>query len=184
MARSLDLIDGGPISVELLGEHWCVVRLDGVLAAFPDACPHRRSPLSAGTIVRGTLQCVYHGFRFAADGRCVEIPAADPNLPIPDRASCRPAGGVTETLGLIWLAPESPVTPLPVVPEHDDPAFVRCPLPSADWNASAAQMVDNFLDLGHLPFLHTRTFGEATDRIVSNYLSSATVGGSPHVIGT
>jgi phenylpropionate dioxygenase-like ring-hydroxylating dioxygenase large terminal subunit len=169
VARSDELEDGGPISIELLGEHWCVVRLGGELAAFPDACPHRLSPLSAGTVVGDTIQCGYHGFRFAADGTCVEIPAVDPDLPIPKRANCRTAAGVTESLGLIWLAMDEPIAPLPEVPEHDDPSFVNCPLPVADWRASAAQMADNFLDLGHLPFLHTNTFGEEDDKVVSDY---------------
>jgi vanillate O-demethylase monooxygenase subunit len=169
VARASDLADGGPISVELLGQHWCVVRLGDELAAFPDACPHRLSPLSAGKVVDETLQCGYHGYRFTADGTCVEIPSVDPKLPIPARANCQPAAGVTEALDLIWLAPEEPIAPLPDVPEHDDPTFVNCPLPALDWNASAAQMADNFLDLGHLPFLHLATFGDASDRIVNDY---------------
>ena len=169
VARSSELEDGGPISVELLGEHWCVVRLSGELTAFPDACPHRLSPLSAGRVVDGTIQCAYHGFRFAADGTCVEIPIVDPDRPIPAGAHCRTAAGVAESAGLIWLAVEEPLIPLPEVPEHDDPEFVNCPLPVSEWNASAGQMVDNFLDLGHLPYLHTATFGEEDDKIVSDY---------------
>jgi phenylpropionate dioxygenase-like ring-hydroxylating dioxygenase large terminal subunit len=169
VARASDLDDGGPMSVELLGEHWCVVRLGDELAGFRDECPHRLSPLSAGAVVGDTIQCGYHGFRFRADGTCVEIPAVDASLPIPSRANCRPAGGVTEQFGLIWLAPEEPLVPMPEVPEHDDPTFVPCPLPPSDWNAGAAQMADNFLDLGHLPFLHVGTFGEEDDKVVSDY---------------
>jgi vanillate O-demethylase monooxygenase subunit len=30
-------------------------------------------------------------------------------------------------------------------------------------------MADNFLDLGHLPFLHVGTFGEEDDKVVSDY---------------
>ena len=169
VAWAADLNDGGPMSVELLGEHWCVVRLGGELVAFPDACPHRLSPLSAGQIVGDTLQCAYHGYRFSGSGTCVEIPAVDPGLPIPAGAHCKAAAGVAETAGLIWLAPSEPITPLPTVPEHDDPSFVNCPLPTQEWHASAAQMTDNFLDLGHLPFLHLGTFGAESDRIVPDY---------------
>ena len=167
VARSVDLTDD-PMSIELMGRHWCLVRLGGELTAFPDACPHRMSPLSAGTVVGDTLRCAYHGYRFQADGTCVEIPAVDPKLPIPSRAHCQPAT-VSELLGLIWLAPTDPITPLPQVLEHDDPAFVNCPLPPADWNASAAQMSDNFLDVGHFPYLHLSTFGEESDKVVGNY---------------
>lgn len=158
-----------PLAVEVLGEHWCIARLGDELAAFADACPHRGSPLSAGTVVGATLQCAYHGFRFDHTGRCVEIPAMDPSLPIPRGADCPTSERVTEALGLIWLAPEEPLAPLPSVPEHDDPDFVACPLPPSDWAAGAAQMADNFLDLGHLPFLHRGTFGAPDDLVVSDY---------------
>ncbi len=169
VATSEELRSGGPLAVELLGENWCVVRLDGELTAFPDACPHRFSPLSAGQVVGDTLQCAYHGFKFSADGTCVDIPAVSSDLPIPARAHCKPAACVAESLGLIWLAPDEPTAPLPQVPEHDDPTFVNCPLPMSKWQASAAQMADNFLDLGHLPFLHEGTFGEVDDKVVSDY---------------
>ncbi len=169
MARASELRDDGPIGVELLGEHWCVVRLGGTLTAFADACPHRLSPLSAGTVIGDSLRCAYHGFRFAADGRCVEIPALEPGLPIGSGAHCSVAAAVTEHLGLIWLAPETPLAPLPEVPEHHDPSFVQCPLPALDWNASAAQMADNFLDVAHLPFVHLDTFGEEDDLLVADY---------------
>lgn len=169
VARSSEVGDDAPVGVELLGEHWCLVRLGGELAAFRDACPHRLSPLSAGSVVGDTLRCAYHGYRFAADGACVEIPAMDPRLPVPPRARAVAASGVAEHLGLVWLAPDEPVAPLPEVPEHDDPSFVVCPLPPSDWNAGAAQMADNFLDLGHLPFLHLNTFGEEDDKIVADY---------------
>lgn len=169
VARVEELADDGPIAVRLLGEDWCIVRLDGHLAAFPDRCPHRLAPLSIGTIVGDTLQCAYHGYRFDADGDCVEIPALGATATIPARAGCGSAAGVVEHLGLIWLAPDDPIVPLPEVHEHTDPAFVHCPLPVLDWNASAAQMADNFLDLGHLAFLHLDTFAEAADRVVGEY---------------
>lgn len=169
VALAADVVDGEPMGVELLGERWCVVRLGGSLAAFPDACPHRLSPLSAGTVEGDTLRCAYHGYRFAADGKCVEIPAIDPALPIPKGAHCSTAAGVQEHLGLIWIAPAQPLTALPEVPEHHDPTFVHCPLPPLEWNASAAQMADNFLDVAHLPFVHLGTFGEADDKLVADY---------------
>ncbi len=169
VARSADIGDDAPVAVELLGERWCVVRLGGELTALKDRCPHRFSPLSAGTIEGDTLRCAYHGFRFAPDGSCVEIPAVDPGLPIPARACATAAAGVAESLDLVWLAPEDPIAPLPEVPEHHDPSFVTCPLSPSDWNAGAAQMADNFLDLGHLPFVHLDTFGDPDDKLVRDY---------------
>ena len=168
VARSED-VAGEPVSVELLGEPWCVVRLSGSLTALPDRCPHRFAPLSAGRVVGATLECAYHGYRFAADGQCVEIPAIGAGGSIPPKAHCHPAWGVVDHLGLVWLAPEEPLVPLPEVPEHDDPTFVNCPVPASDWSASAAQMADNFLDQGHFAFLHLATFGTLDDRQVPDY---------------
>jgi len=169
VAWASELLDGQILPIELLGERWCIARLGDRVAALRDECPHRLAPLSAGTVVGGTVQCGYHGYRFDADGRCVEIPAVDPSLPIPRNAACQSAARVAEHLGIIWMALEEPLVPLPVVPEHDDPAFVRCPLPAMDWRASAAQMADNFLDQGHFAFLHVDTFADPDDKIVGDY---------------
>lgn len=169
VARSADIADGAVHAVELLGERWCLARIGGTLCALPDECPHRLAPLSAGCVDDGTIACGYHGYRFAPDGRCVEIPAIGPGGAIPPRAHLRPAAMVRDHLGLVWLAPEEPLTPLPEVPEHDDPSFVACPLPPWEWEASAAQMVDNFLDIGHFPFLHLATFAAPEDRAVPDY---------------
>lgn len=169
VARVEELEGDGPLAVRLLGEPWCVARIGGELVAFKDVCPHRLAPLSAGTVEGDSLRCAYHGFRFGTDGTCIEIPAQAADTPIPARAACAPASGVAEHLGLIWIAPESPVGELPRVPEHDDSSFVRCPLPPMTWNASAAQMTDNFLDPGHIAFLHLGTFGAVEDRRVNDY---------------
>ena len=77
VAWASEMPGDGPIAVELMGEHWCVARLDGVLTAVRDECPHRLSPLSAGTIVDGTLQCAYHGYRFDANQELLAIGAGN-----------------------------------------------------------------------------------------------------------
>lgn len=49
---------------------------DGRAFALRDICPHRAVPLSAGRILEdNTLECAYHGWRFAADGGCRFIPS-------------------------------------------------------------------------------------------------------------
>ena len=83
-----------------------------------------------------------------------------PPRPIPRNAACQTAAAAAEHLGIIWMALEEPIIPLPEVPEHTDPSFVRCPLPALDCKASAAQMADNFLDQGHFAFLHVNTFAD------------------------
>jgi phenylpropionate dioxygenase-like ring-hydroxylating dioxygenase large terminal subunit len=169
VCRSADVADDSVTSVRLLGEDWAVGRIGGVLFAFLDRCPHRMAPLSAGTIVDGSLQCAYHGYRFRADGCCVLVPALGADGHVPSRADAIAAAGVTERYGLVWVAAEPPLVDLIDVPEWDDPAFTIVPLPPLDWNAGAAQMTDNFLDVAHFPFVHPVSFGDPSATQVPDY---------------
>jgi phenylpropionate dioxygenase-like ring-hydroxylating dioxygenase large terminal subunit len=69
------------------------------------------------------------------------------------------AAATAEHLGLMWIAPEDPIPPLPAVPEADDPAFTAVPAPPWDWAAGAGQMTDGACDITHIPFLHRDTIG-------------------------
>jgi phenylpropionate dioxygenase-like ring-hydroxylating dioxygenase large terminal subunit len=81
----------------------------------------------------------------------------------------RPAAATTTHLGLVWIAPEPPIPPLPVVPEADDPAFVAVAAPPWDWAAGAGQMADGACDITHIPFLHRATIGNPGDALVPPY---------------
>jgi phenylpropionate dioxygenase-like ring-hydroxylating dioxygenase large terminal subunit len=132
VAASADLGDQ-PISVTLLGNAWVVARLDDGLVALPDRCPHRLAPLSAGVVEGDRLRCAYHGYAFDRAGRCVDIPAQSPDLPIPPRASVGAAAGVVERYGLVWIAPEEPRWPIPDFAEWDDPRWTRQELAFVCW---------------------------------------------------
>ena len=160
VCRSADLLESSVVSARLLGVDWAIARIDGMPVALVDRCAHRSAPLSAGSVVDGCVECAYHGYRYGIDGRCVHIPALGAGSPIPPTAVVPAAYDVVERYGLVWLAPDEPVTGVIDVPEWDDPDFVVCPLPDQVWAAGAAQMTENFLDLGHLPFLHAKTFGD------------------------
>jgi len=158
-----DSVSDTPFGVELAGQRWALVRLDGAVAAFADQCPHRRARLSAGSIVNETLQCRYHGWRYTGSGACVEIPALGPQASIPARARLTPAAHVTEADGLIWLAPQEPRAPCPSLqpPPIDSHDVATIHLPVMRVDANAALLIDNFLDEAHLPFVHKATIGGA-----------------------
>lgn len=162
-------VGDGPHPVRLLGEAWVLARIDGELRAFEDRCPHRLAPLSIGSVDPELgLRCGYHGWTFGAEGGCTSIPALGAAAHLPPRARLVPAWGVAEAYGLVWLAPDEPVSPLPDFPEWGAEGF------DAFWNeprhtpTSAAQLVDNFLDASHFPFVHTGTFGTDEASLVVN----------------
>jgi vanillate O-demethylase monooxygenase subunit len=169
VCRSSDVPEGGVTAVRLLGDDWAVARVDGQVVAMVDRCPHRFAPLSAGSVVDGTVECPYHGYRFDRAGKCVLIPALGAGAAIPPKAVVPVAAAVAERYGLVWLAPEEPVAGILEVPEWDDPAFVVAPLPDQVWRAGAGQLTENFLDQGHLAMLHARTFGDPDRREVPPY---------------
>ncbi len=168
VARLDDLDGPGPHPIRLLGVDYVLVKL-GEWTVLPAACPHRLAPLSAGTIVDGHLQCAYHGWCFAASGACVDIPAIGPNTTIPPSAHLDAAAQVDERYGLVWVALDEPLSPIPENPEWDDDAFGLAVIPTGTWNASAAQMADNFLDVAHFPFTHLGTIGDPDDLVVGDY---------------
>lgn len=172
VARLAD-VGTAPVAVELLGERLVLVRLGDDLTVLPDRCPHRLAPLSAGVVVTNDaggeeLRCAYHGYRFAADGRCTAVPALGEGATVPPRAHLTPMRARVHQ-DLVWVALDEPLTGQLDVPEHDDAAFTIIPLAPSDWNAGAAQMVDNFLDVAHFPFTHVQTFGDPDDTEVEDY---------------
>jgi nitrite reductase/ring-hydroxylating ferredoxin subunit len=79
------------------------LRPDGPPVAYADRCSHRMVPLSAGTVEDGVLRCAYHGWEFAADGRCAALPSLGDTGSIPPRARLAPALAVREDNGVVSL---------------------------------------------------------------------------------
>jgi phenylpropionate dioxygenase-like ring-hydroxylating dioxygenase large terminal subunit len=119
-----------PVPVGAGGRPFVVVRLrpGGEVAGFPARCPHRLVPLAAATVVEGTLQCRYHGWRFDAEGRCADIPSLGPHGTPPPRADLPVPWAVEERHGWVWLAPERTAAPVPPRPAID-PAPELVPAP-------------------------------------------------------
>jgi vanillate O-demethylase monooxygenase subunit len=163
---------GGAMAVRLLGEDWVVVRLDGEVSVLADRCPHRLAPLSLGTVdrtgVTEFLRCGYHGWCFTGAGECTSIPALGPDARRPPRSHATAPAAIATHLGLVWIAPEPPLAPLPADPlAGDDRArFATGDLPTTTTRAGAGLLIDNFLDLAHFPFVHTATIGAEEEPLV------------------
>ena len=152
-------LDQGPIGRTILHQKVVIYRdTEGQVIAAPDRCPHREAPLSLASTDKGVLTCVYHGWSFGAGGRCVAIPSADPDFPIPGNShlSCINASVL---YGLIWICLGDNPADLPAIRQETNAAFRRINNPVETWKTSATRMTDNFLDIAHFPWVHSGTFG-------------------------
>ena len=75
----------------------------GQLAAWADRCPHRGMRLSHGFVRGETLNCIYHGWTYGADGGCFRIPAHPDLVPPATIRAVRFACIAVQ--GLVWVGP-------------------------------------------------------------------------------
>jgi phenylpropionate dioxygenase-like ring-hydroxylating dioxygenase large terminal subunit len=158
-----------PAHADLLGESLVLWRgPGGEPRAMSDLCVHRGTALSLGWVRGDEIVCPYHGWRYAADGRCVAIP----QLPDPRRVPARarvPAFRIQERYGLVWVALEEPRWPVPEVPELEDDAWAVVSAGPYRWRCDAARQVENFTDFGHFPWVHPGLLGDPDRPVVPRH---------------
>src|ERR1700720_3375488 len=145
---------GAPMPVKILGEELVLFRDDrdrlGLLGLY---CSHRCADLSYGRIEDGGLRCLYHGWLFDIEGRCLEQPAEPPESRYKDEIR-HLAYPVIERAGLLlaYLGKgEPPLLPsyefLAAPPEHRylQKTFMEC---------NYLQALEGDIDPAHLSFLH------------------------------
>jgi 5,5'-dehydrodivanillate O-demethylase oxygenase subunit len=151
--RGKDLPAGRAKPIEILGERFTLYRGEsGTPHLTGFRCAHRGTQLSLGWVEGETIRCRYHGWRFGADGQCVEQPNED--RPFCDRVTI-PSYPTREYAGFVfaWLGEGAP-PPFPTYPDLDRPGvLVADPveiLPCTFWNR-----FDN--DHGHRHWVHRAT---------------------------
>ncbi len=153
----------GPMARMVLGEPVVMYRkTDGAPVAFADRCCHRRAPLSHGKVEGDHLRCGYHGLLYDPTGTVVWASGQD-RLPQGARVRAYP---IVERHGWVWIwmgdpALADPKT-APIYDKYDHPQWASYDelIPV---KANYFLVVDNLLDLSHLPFLHAATIGSPED---------------------
>lgn len=160
-----------PVRVRVLSQDLVLFRNgEGELVALSDLCVHRGAALSKGWVDDGCIVCPYHGWKFAADGACVDIPA-NRSCSIPKRARVD-TYPVTEKYGWVWVflgdlaKADRPPIPTIDVAEQDGWAQVRGEF---EWNAHYTRVVENGVDIAHAPFVHRNSFGNIHEPEVDDY---------------
>ncbi|MEO0410522.1 MAG: aromatic ring-hydroxylating dioxygenase subunit alpha [Pseudomonadota bacterium] len=167
VAATLAELEDGPLARTVMDEPLVFANFpDGRYGALEDACPHRRLPLSKGTMVGEGLQCGYHGLTFDADGACVRAPY-DTSVP---KLACAKTYRVQAKYGWLWIwmgAPEladtTPIAPL-LEPYFANTDFHH--LYGYHYVKGYYELlIDNLLDLSHTDIVHKDVLGFDSPKI-------------------
>jgi phenylpropionate dioxygenase-like ring-hydroxylating dioxygenase large terminal subunit len=157
-----------PVGVIRMGEKLVFWRDSaGTVSCLRDRCPHRGVELSKGAIHDGHLQCPFHGFEFDPSGRCVLIPANGRNAQVPKvfQAHSYPT---YEARGFVWVwwgeEPPEPLDP-PRFFENIDDEFSYATIYDP-WDAHYSRVIENQLDVVHVPFVHADNIGRGIGKLV------------------
>jgi phthalate 4,5-dioxygenase oxygenase subunit len=73
----------------------------GRIGVIDQHCPHRGANLWLGRNEACGIRCVYHGWKFDVEGRCVDMPTSYPDLDAKDKIRIK-AYPAREQGGMIW----------------------------------------------------------------------------------
>ncbi|MGD1992937.1 MAG: aromatic ring-hydroxylating dioxygenase subunit alpha [Anaerolineae bacterium] len=158
-----------PVGVTRMGEKLVFWRDDsGQVSCLRDRCAHRGVELSKGQVLHnGRLQCPFHGFEYDTSGRITRIPANGRNAPVPARFRVH-SYPTHEAHDLIWIwwgddPPEDLAPPRFFDDIDEDFTYGKAYDP---WNAHYSRVIENQLDVVHLPFVHHNTIGRGNRTLV------------------
>ena len=158
---SNEVKQGKPLAVMRMGEKLVFWRTsDGQVSCMQDICPHLGARLSQGKVVDGKLRCPFHGFEYDQNGKCQLVPAIGKNGKIPNALEVS-TYQVHEAHGWIWIYWGNPGQAPLKAPKYYEDIDERFSYASFRqyWPVHYSRMVENQLDVMHLPFVHHNTIG-------------------------
>ena len=163
LARELPEPDCPPVRVRLLGEDLVAFRdTQGRIGLLDELCPNRRASLFFGRNEECGLRCVYHGWKFDVDGRCLDMMNEPDALGFKDKVFA-PAYPTQELGGIVWAYLGPPERRPPA------PAFAWMRMPATHRQVSKVIQESNWLqgleggiDTSHAPIMHRLLTTETT----------------------
>jgi phenylpropionate dioxygenase-like ring-hydroxylating dioxygenase large terminal subunit len=157
--------DGKPVRVRLLGEDLVAFRdTSGKVGLLEEKCPHRRASLALGVNDKNGLRCLYHGWKFATDGRCLERPTEPGGAG--SGGNIRAVAYATHEAGRVIWAYMGPADEKPEFPDLDwlgMPAPKSVPFKIME-DCNYAQAVEGTIDTAHAGVLHRQQPWDAPAR--------------------
>jgi phenylpropionate dioxygenase-like ring-hydroxylating dioxygenase large terminal subunit len=147
--------DCEPREVRMLGEDLVAFRAtDGRVGTVAALCPHRQAPLVYGRNEDDGLRCIYHGWKFAVDGRCLDMPSEPAASNFKDKIRAR-SYPTSEAAGIVWIY----MGPQHLKPELPDMEWMRVPdsyrnMAKFNLEGNWVQAMEGDVDSSHIGFLH------------------------------
>ena len=145
--------DGPPLRLPLLGESYVAFRdTSGKVGLLEEFCMHRRASLWLGRVEDNGIRCLYHGWKFGADGTVQETPNhCDDRL----KARWAPAFPTREAGGLVWayVGPKENQPPFQRYEFFEGPEENRCVF-RINTPANYLQLYEGGTDSSHVGILH------------------------------
>src|SRR5882672_1783887 len=165
LSREMPAPDSPPLRVKVMGEELVAFRdTNGRVGVIEPRCAHRGANLFFGRNEDCGIRCIYHGWKYDVDGKCVDMPNVAPGAAMHGKISIK-AYPTREYGELVWAylgpAQEKPEIPqlehgmLP--PSH---RYVTKRLQGCNWTHS----MEGALDTAHFSFLHMPAPGFSSNK--------------------
>lgn len=158
------------LSVIRLGEKMVFWRTqEGNVQCLYDRCAHRGAKLSAGKVIESRIQCPFHGFEYDGKGNCTLIPAKGKKAAVPDYIKVR-SYHAEDSMNFIWIywsdeaIDKKDLPPIPIFEELTK-EFQYGEIVDY-WSVHYSRVIENQLDVIHLPFVHKNTIGRGNKTVV------------------
>lgn len=141
---------------------------DGVVRAMSNVCRHRAGPVAKGEGKRPVLQCGYHGWTYALDGRLAATPEFD-GVQNFDKVNCvLPRFRIEIWNDLLFVNLDAGAESLieflgellADMPKHDYSGFRLAHRKVWELDCNWKVYVDNYLEGYHIPIVHPGLFRE------------------------
>lgn len=157
--RSEDLPRGRAQPLTVMSEQFTLYRgVNGRPVVMAPGCAHRLTALSVGTVENDAIRCLFHGWKFGADGQCLEAPGQSPGLV--RRTSVR-TYPTREAFGLVFAYfGDGPEPRFPDIAGYSRTHGMDLGAALVRENTTYRRKcnyyinVENALDIAHVPFTH------------------------------
>jgi phenylpropionate dioxygenase-like ring-hydroxylating dioxygenase large terminal subunit len=164
--ESKEVPRGKLVGVTRMGEKLVFWRdSQGKVVCLADRCPHLGASLCMGKHLGDRIACPFHGFEYDPNGQCRFIPALGRNGE-PPKAMRVAEYPTHEAHRLIWIWWGEPRENLPAPRWFDIDESFSYSSYKETWPVHYSRMIENQMDVMHLPHVHFNTIGRGGRMVV------------------